>query len=176
MFKKVWVLSLLLCSLAPASFALTPMEPPKKRTKVVKVISGDTIVLAGGQTIRLIGVEAPRKAKAGSAAESWFERSKAFTSGVVLNREVWLDPSSKKKSDSGETWALVFFHLKDTETLGGGGQTFLATPGIYMLNELVLKNGMATSGNPFAFPQRTLFKSLEQEARERQTGLFQSDF
>ncbi len=155
------------------------MTPPTDQREVTQVLSGDTIVLAGGEVVRLIGVEAPKlpkDAKSGSAALSWFERSKAFTKGLVQGRKVWLKYGEVKTDKEGRTWALVFFHLNKAGSLGGGGETFAATPGIYMVNELILRYGMATSGNPFSFPLRSSFKQLENDARQMQTGLFQSNF
>lgn len=159
--------------------ALTPMTPPENQREVTQVLSGDTLVLKGGEVVRLIGVEAPQKPKqdkAGSAAQSWFERSREFTAGLVQGRKVWLKYGEVKTDAQGRTWAFVYFDLKQGGTLGGGGQKFAATPGIYMVNEQVLRYGMATSGNPFPFALRTQFKQLENDARQMQTGLFQSNF
>ncbi|MDX1387107.1 MAG: thermonuclease family protein [bacterium] len=161
------------------SFSLPAQESSQPTLRTVeKVINGGEIVLEGGEVVRLIGVQAPRKqdAKPGSAAFGWWRRSQEFTSGMVLGRKVWLEYGKVRKDEEGRTWAYVYFKLDSTQSLGGGGQTPLLTNGTYMLNRLVVRYGMATSGNPFSFRFRSQFKQMEQEARQNQTGLFQTGF
>lgn len=167
---------LLLLVFVPSALA-QESAAPKMRT-VEKVVNGGEIVLDGGEVVLLIGVQAPKKkdAKPGSAAYGWWRRSQEFTSGMVLGRKVWLEYGKVKKDPEGRTWAYVYFKLDATASLGGGGQKPLLTNGTYMLNRLVVRYGMATSGNPFSFRFRSQFKQMEQEARQNQTGLFQDAF
>lgn len=144
------------------------------------MLDGGTLVLNGGETVRLIGVEAPKKpadANPNSASMGWWRQSQEFTASMVQGRKVWLgyDPNVRQDAQ-GNTWAYVYFTISGNESVGGGGVKVLTTPGTYMLNRLVLRYGMATGGNPFPFQYRSQFKQLEYDARNSQIGLFQQAF
>jgi endonuclease YncB( thermonuclease family) len=158
----------------------TAPSPPQNLRSVEQVIDGGTLVLNGGEVVKLIGVEAPKKpadAKPNSASMGWWRQSQQFTASLVNGRKVWLeyDPNVRK-DEQDNTWAYVYFTVDGTQSVGGGGVKVLTTPGTYMLNRLVLRYGMATSGNPFPFTYRAEFKQLEQDARNSQIGLFQQAF
>ena len=159
---------------------INPPSPPQTLRTVQQVIDGGTLLLNGGETVRLIGVEAPPKptnGKPNSATMGWWRQSQEFTASIVQNRKVWLEYDPNVRQDEqGRTWAYVYFKLEQGGSLGGGGVTVLSTPGTYMLNRLVLRYGMANSGNPFPFTYRAEFKQLEQQARNQQIGLFQQAF
>jgi endonuclease YncB( thermonuclease family) len=176
--KSISFLLTIFMILAIAPRVLAQESPAPKMRTVDKVLNGGEIVLDGGEVVRLIGVQAPKKkdAKPGSAAYGWWRRSQEFSSGMVLGRKVWLEYGKVKKDPEGRTWAYVYFKLDSTVSLGGGGQKPLLTNGNYMLNRLVVRYGMATSGNPFSFRFRSQFKQMEQEARQNRTGLFQDAF
>jgi endonuclease YncB( thermonuclease family) len=147
---------------------------------VNQVLDGGTLVLNGGEVVRLIGVEAPKKpthGKPNSAVMGWWRQSQEFTSSLVMGRKVWLeyDPSVRQDAQ-GNTWAYVYFKISGSESVGGGGVKVFTTPGTYMLNRLILRYGMANSGNPFPFQYRSQFKQLEYDARNSQIGLFQQAF
>lgn len=158
--------------------ALAQETSPTLRS-VEKVPDGGTLVLNGGEVVRLIGIEAPKKPRDGkpnSASMGWWRQSEEFTESMVKGRKVWLEYGKVPKDEQGHTWAYVFFQVASGESLGGGGAKVLLTPGTYMLNRLILRYGMASSGNPFPFKYRAQFKQLEHDARNSQIGLFQQAF
>jgi endonuclease YncB( thermonuclease family) len=155
--------------------------------KVVQVIDGSHLVLGSGETVSLLGVEAPSFPKAkiekdgkikepNSATEAWAQRSKAFVEGIILNREVWLEYDQVRQNSDGQTLAYVFFKLNEMKDTGGGGEKVLLTSGTYMLNRLILQYGYATSGSSYPFKYRAEFNQLESQARQQQAGLWQQDF
>jgi endonuclease YncB( thermonuclease family) len=168
-------------------FFISGAAPAQEMKKVIQVIDGSHLVLEGGQTLALLGAQAPtfpqpkvekdgKVKKPDSLAESWAQRSKAFVEGMVLNRQVWLEYDQVKQSSSGEALAYVFFKLDETKNLGVGGQKVFLTPGTYMLNRLLVQYGFATAGSSYSFKYRAQFNQLESEARQQQIGLWQDNF
>ncbi|MEM7445212.1 MAG: thermonuclease family protein [Pseudomonadota bacterium] len=76
----------LLAQELPAS--LTPVETGQ----VVEIVDGDTIVLADGRQVRLVGLQAPKLALGRSGFVDWplAEESQAFLEDLALNRSVAL--------------------------------------------------------------------------------------
>ncbi|MCE9625846.1 MAG: thermonuclease family protein [Deltaproteobacteria bacterium] len=169
-------------------FLLLPSAlPAQSAQKVVQVIDGGHLLLEGGETVALLGVEAPafpqpkvdkdgKVKKPNSLLENWARLSKAFAEGMVLNREVWLEYDQDKQNTAGQTLAYVFFKLDAAQNLGGGGQKVLLAPGTYMLNRLILTYGFANAGSSYACKYRSEFNQLQNQAQQHQTGLFQSNY
>ncbi len=154
---------------------------------VTKVIYGDTLQLDGGETVRLIGVQAPKykpedlgsdgqPKDPNSASSSWVRRSREFTQGLVSGRQVWLEDVGAGTDENGAKWVYLYFKLDSAQSLGGGGLKPLLSSGTYMVNRLVIQYGFATSGSPFSFQYRSQFKQMENDARRQQIGLWQTNF
>lgn len=58
--------------------------------RVVRIIDGDSFVLDGGQTVRLVGIEAPRLGRRGDADQAFAEESARMLESLVLGRMVQL--------------------------------------------------------------------------------------
>jgi endonuclease YncB( thermonuclease family) len=176
----IFLVSLLFFHVWGLAQETNPPSPPPNLRSVDQVIDGGTLVLNGGEVVKLIGVQAPTKPsddKPHSAAMGWWRQSQQFVASIVQNRKVWLEYDPNVKTDAqGNTWAYVYFTSQGGSMGGAGGVTVLSTAGTYMLNRLVLRYGMANSGNPFPFTYRAEFNQLEREARNQQIGLFQQAF
>jgi endonuclease YncB( thermonuclease family) len=142
-------------------FFFIPLSYSQETRTVTQVLSGDTIVLDGKETVRLIGVWAP-KAEVGKKPDSVIasreRRSREYTKGLVLNRPVRLEYDGPKTNEKGETLAYVFFDV--------GPNTFL-------LNRLLVSSGFAKVQWKSPFHYRTDFKALEREAAIHKRGLWQ---
>ncbi len=147
---------------------------------VTKVLYGDTIVLDDGRTIRLIGVLAPKVKNPNSLVEKWQNESIEFVKSLVLEQPVWLEFDKKAPSDSNDTWAYVYFNYpypdsrKKWEWIGQ--VPVLLTPGEYLLNRMVVQYGYGTENSPFNFKYRTQFSQLENDARNKNHGLWGSHY
>lgn len=58
--------------------------------RVVRIIDGDSLVLDGGQTVRLVGIEAPRLGRRGDPDQAFAEDSARMLESLVLGRMVQL--------------------------------------------------------------------------------------
>jgi micrococcal nuclease len=58
---------------------------------VVQVIDGDTLVLAGGARVRVLGIDAPEMERDGQPADFLAHKAKAALTGLTVNRQVSLE-------------------------------------------------------------------------------------
>ncbi|MGF1595127.1 MAG: thermonuclease family protein [Kiloniellaceae bacterium] len=109
-----------LCLLLPASPAgaflpehLAGVLEPAAGAEVVEVIDGDTLVLADGREVRLVGIQAPKLPLGRAGFEAWplAEEAKAFLERLTLGRRLDLGFGGRRGDRHGRTLA----HLFDTE-------------------------------------------------------------
>lgn len=91
----------------------------EKRSVCTQVVDGDTIYLANGEKVRLVGVNTPERGVKG------YQTSKNFVSKLCLNKEVGINVDDRKYRDKyGRTLAVVIVDGKN-------------------LNEMLLKEHLA---------------------------------
>ena len=158
--KKVLIFALLFC--------FSVFAHAGDFVKCIKVIDGDTIKIATGENVRLIGVDTPesrrnkklyrdadRSKEDVDAIIAMGKESAKFTAGLVLGKDVRLEFDVQKQDRYGRLLAYVY--LEDG--------TFV--------NAEIIKQGY---GSPMTVPPNVkfadLFKKLYQEARENKRGLW----
>ena len=62
-----------------------PSAPPQAAL-VVRVVDGDTLVLAGGAKVRVLGIDAPEMERDGQPADFLAHKAKAVLAELTLNR------------------------------------------------------------------------------------------
>lgn len=79
-------------------------EPQKKRgdSMVVRVVDGDTVELANGEHVRLLGIDTDE------LGEPCFEQAREFLSGSVLDKKVFLEKSTRDRDDYGRLLRYLF--------------------------------------------------------------------
>lgn len=71
---------------------------------VVKVIDGDTFVVRSGETVRMIGIDAPEK------GSYYYEESKAKLEALISNKTVALEKDKSEKDRYGRLLRYVYFN------------------------------------------------------------------
>jgi micrococcal nuclease len=135
------------------------LEPPEFLSegehRVERVVDGDTLLLAGGARVRLIGVDSPETVRPDHPVEPWGPEASAFA----------------KKFVSGGTVRLQF----DRERVDRFDR-FLAYAfvGDKMLNEELVRHGLARVEHRFHYSQaiERQFDRAEQEARLARRGIW----
>jgi micrococcal nuclease len=129
---------------------------PASETRVVaRASDGDTLVLAGGERVRLIGVDTPEKDHANPRVRDFAEAATRFTRERAVGREVRLDFESGSRRDRyGRTLAYVY--LPDGE----------------LLNLAIVREGYGFAYTRFPFALQKEFKRAEGEARRARRGLW----
>jgi len=127
--------------------------------RVTKVYDGDTIKLANGHKIRLIGVNAPEMNYDKSTPEPYAKKAKQFLSGKVLNQKIGLIFEADKKDQYKRKLAHVF--LNDGTNIQ------------YSLLEKGYASNIAIPPN---LSQQKCYHAAEQIAKKSHKGIWQSSY
>ena len=115
---------------------------------VTKVVDGDTVVIGGGITVRLIGIDAPER------GNCFFEQSKNELEEQILGKEIGLEKDVSETDKYGRLLRYIWV-------------------GDSMVNEELVRNGVATvSTFPPDVKYQEKFLASQQEARENKRGLW----
>ncbi|MEM4703069.1 MAG: thermonuclease family protein [Candidatus Pacearchaeota archaeon] len=90
------ILILLLISILLISGCVTQQTTKQEQTNqekaiVTKVIDGDTIIIQGGYTVRLLGIDTPEK------GEPYYKEAKNYLEERILMKEVYLEKDREDK-------------------------------------------------------------------------------
>ena len=106
------IIVLLACGLvSPAA------DADSLRVKVHWVDDGDTIVVAGGERVRYLGINTPEVAHKDKPGEPFGEEAKAFNKKLVQGRWVNLELAEQQRDRYGRLLAFVF--LEDGTSVNG---------------------------------------------------------
>ncbi len=120
----------------------------------VRVIDGDTIVLDGGERVRLIGVDTPETVDPRRPVQYFGKEASAFTRRMVQGKNVRLEQVEDTRDRYGRTLGYVY--------LADG--TFL--------NAEIIRQGYGHAYTRFPFRYERQFIEFEREARENGRGLW----
>ncbi len=121
---------------------------------VERVVDGDTVIVAGVGSVRLIGVDTPETKHPTRAVERFGGEASAFLTRLVRSRAVRLEFDWQRTDRYGRT--LAYLYLED---------------GTFVNAEIVRQGyGFAYTKYPFKFLEE--FRALEREAREAGRGLW----
>jgi len=87
--------------------ASKPAHPPATAT-VVRVIDGDTLVLAGGAHVRLLGIDAPEMAHNGQPADFLAYKAKAALTELALHHRITLQYDLLRYDHYGRLLAYLY--------------------------------------------------------------------
>lgn len=119
-----------------------------------RVVDGDTIVLDGQETIRLIGVDTPETKDPRKPVEAFGQEAYEFTKALVEGKKVRLEYDQERIDKYGRTLAYVY--LDD---------------GTFVNAQIILQGyGHAYTAFPFKYMEN--FRNYERMARERGLGLW----
>jgi len=104
--KTIFIIFLLVAILAWGC-APKPQGPPQQAL-VTQVLDGDTLVLAGGQRVRLLGIDAPEMAREGRPAEFLAHKSKDLLAGLTQGKVVRLEYDQLRYDHYGRLLAYLF--------------------------------------------------------------------
>ncbi|RJR32897.1 MAG: hypothetical protein C4567_17775 [Deltaproteobacteria bacterium] len=87
--KTLLILLLLFAALAWACDRTS--QPPPQKARVIQVIDGDTLILASGKAVRLLGIDAPEMEREGRLPEFLAHQAKAYLAQLAEGKEVRLE-------------------------------------------------------------------------------------
>lgn len=121
---------------------------------VTRVVDGDTLVLDGGERVRLIGVDTPELHAERPAVRRLAQAAKEFSESMAEGRRVRLEYGSQRRDRYGRTLAYVY--VEDGR----------------MLNREIVRQGYGYAYTRFPFRYQEEFRRLQREAREGNRGLW----
>lgn len=135
--------------------SLTPLAGQQESTFLVtRIIDGDTVVLEGIGTVRLIGVDTPETVDPRRPVQRFAREAAAFTRTLLTGRRVRLDYDRDRTDRYNRTLAYLFL-------LDG---TFV--------NAEIVRLGYGFAYTRFPFKHLAEFRRLEREARDHRRGLW----
>jgi endonuclease YncB( thermonuclease family) len=138
-----------------SSSSVVKSLPSRGPFRVTRVLDGDTIVLDIGETVRLIGVDAPETHHPELPVQRFGEESTEFLRRFTEGFECTLEyEPSNIRDQYGRLLAYVFV-------------------GDRLANTEIIRRGYAYAYTRFPFRRQAEFIALEREARGRQYGLWQ---
>lgn len=134
--------------------AVVQSLPSRGPFRVTRVLDGDTIVLDNGETVRLIGVDAPEIHHPEIPVQRFGEEATEFLKRFAEGFECTLEYEPNNIRDQyGRLLAYVFV-------------------GDRLVNVEIIRRGYAYAYTRFPFRRQAEFVALEREAREHQYGLW----
>ena len=83
-------------------FYFSKEKPAREGTIVTNVIDGDTVVISGGERVRLLGIDAPEK------GEFFYENSKKRLESLIEKKQVMLEKEAEEKDRYGRLLRYIF--------------------------------------------------------------------
>ena len=122
---------------------------------VERVVDGDTLVLAGGERVRLIGVDTPETKHPTKPVEPFGPEASAFTKKAVEGQAVTLKFDREKYDRYQRLLAYVY---RDD----------------WCLNEELIRNGLSecVTKYPFDSSMKEKFRQAEDQARRERRGIW----
>lgn len=122
-----------------------------------RVVDGDTIVLDGNETVRLIGVDTPETKDPRRPVQYFGAEAAAFTKKLVEGKKVRVEYDQERKDKYGRT--LAYIYLEDG--------TFV--------NAEIIKQGIGFAYITYPFKYLEQFYAMEREARIKEIGFWSHD-
>lgn len=128
------------------SYSIQP-EGPDKRVKVIKVIDGDTVIVANGEKVRYLGIDTPER------GEPFYQESSQANRRLVEGKTIRLESGYRERDSYDRILAYVW--VDDI-----------------LVNAELVQGGYARVRGPLDDRYRKIFLKYQQEAFRDQRGLW----
>ena len=133
----------------------TSVEAAQSLATVTRVIDGDTIVVEGTGTVRLVGVDTPETVDPRRPVEYFGKEASDFTRQLATEKRVRLEFDQDRMDRYGRTLAYLYLQ-----------------PDNLLLNAEIIRQGYGFAYTQFPFRMMADFRALEREARDAGRGLW----
>ena len=132
---------------------------PGETARVVRILDGDGLVLDTGQSVRLVGIEAPSFGRDGESNAPFAEESRRILEDLVLGREVRLHYAGLTR----DRYDRALAHVETIDRLG---------PRYWVNEELVRRGAVRVRAFPDTSLGAEVLASVEEDARAAGVGLW----
>ena len=146
------------CSSADSLVEPTAVQPAQTFPLVTRVIDGDTLVVDGVGTVRLIGVDTPETVDPRRPVQYFGREASDFTRQLATGKPVRLEFDRDRTDRYGRTLAYVYLQPEDL-----------------LLNAEIIRQGYGFAYTVFPFRMMDLFRTLEREARAAGRGMWATE-
>ncbi len=146
-----WVVALVVLVLLLQWWYAQPETLAPGVYRVDRVVDGDTLVLANQHRVRLIGADTPETVRPNHPVEPWGPEATEFTRRFVAGGEVRLQFDGRQKDKYGRNLAHVWV-------------------GDRMLEEELIRAGLATAETGYSYSLATKARFLEAQSEARAAG------
>ena len=150
----------IVAALAAEQYFSARPEPPAPHAAgdtavVLRVVDGDTLLLADHTRIRLLGVDTPETKRPDTPVEPFGPEASAFSKAHVEGRTVRLEFDKERHDKYGRVLAYVYV-------------------GDWFLNEELLRAGLghAITNHPYSESMKRRFRAAEREAKRQHLGIW----
>ena len=133
----------------------TCLEAAQTLPTVTRFIDGDTVVVEGVGTVRLIGVDTPETVDPRRPVQYFGMEASDFTKQLATGKRVRLEFDQDRTDRYGRTLAYLYLQ-----------------PDNLLLNAEIIRQGYGFAYTQFPFRMMADFRALEREAREAGRGLW----
>lgn len=138
----------------PSATRVPAVPPDAPRRRVKRAVDGDTVVLDGGERVRLIGVNTPEMKDARQDVRYFAKRAAVFLEDMVAGKSVRLEFDHERHDRYGRL--LAYLYLDDGRCA----------------NAEIVRAGMGFAFTRYPFRYLAYFRDLERAARLAHRGLF----
>ena len=159
--RRGFLLALIFAAIAVARWSLHEPEPPSPESlaegvcEVQRVVDGDTLLLANGARVRLIGVDTPETVKSSQPVQPWGPEAAEFTRQFVAGGTVRLQFDRERIDRYGRFLAYVWVNDR-------------------LLNEELVRAGLARMEPQYRYARamKERLRRAEQEAKDAGRGIW----
>lgn len=127
---------------------------------VLKVVDGDTFSIAGGERVRMIGIDTPETVDPRRAVGCFGKEASNETKKLIEGKNVFLSKDVSDKDSFGRLLRYVYLKNENNQLI--------------FINEYLVRNGYARVATfPPDVKFQELFLQAEKEAREERVGLWE---
>lgn len=130
-----------------------------EKSRVVRIIDGDTIEIEGGQKVRYIGIDTPETVDPRREAQCFGQAAKKANYNLVAEQEIYLEKDVSETDRYGRLLRYVYLATDSTS-----------------VNEQLVRDGYAkASSYPPDIKYQEKLQQAEEEARTNKKGLWQDN-
>lgn len=152
----VFLVRVVLAAALLCASAMPALTGARDERFCVRAVDGDTIVLQGGERVRLIGVDTPELHHPVKPVQYFAREARDFVQRRVARQRVWLEYDQTRRDRYGRTLAYVF----------------LADGTLLNLELIEQGYGFAYTKFPFRADYMARFRRAESDARRGDRGLW----
>ena len=129
-------------------YFLVDLEENSLEEKIVtKIIDGDTVIVEGGENIRLLGIDCDERGK------KCYDKAKNYIEEILLNQKILLKSDAEDKDRYGRSLRYIFLNATNSNTdpvnatiavtIPNSGTLKISTPKMFKLSKLTPSSELA---------------------------------